>query len=251
MMRIAERWRRATVAVSATLMLHACGGGGAAPLSEPNPPDAGTPPTGTPPAAPPATPPATPSSPAAPSVATVTTPNRTFSPAAVTIARNGTVTWQAAGDRHEIVFVGSAPAGGNIGELEEGSSASRTFATAGTYEYECLRHRDKGMRGTIVVEAASAGAPPSAPPPSGSTVTVTTPSATFSPSDVTIPVGGSVTWQFSEARHNVTFQGAAPTGGNIPDQDAGTSASRTFTAAGTYNYVCTRHSGMSGRVAVQ
>jgi plastocyanin len=246
MTRFTRRWGRATLLVSAAAMLHACGGGGAAPLSEPNPPDTGTPPTGTPPATPPTAPP-----PAAPSAVTVTTPDRTFAPAAVTIGANGTVTWQAAGDRHEIVFVGAAPAGGNIGELEPGSSASRTFTTAGTYEYECLRHRDKGMRGTVVVQGSSAAAPPPTAPPSGSAATVTTPSATFSPADVTIPIGGSITWQFSEARHNVTFQGAAPTGGNVPDQEPGTSASRTFTAAGTYSYVCTRHSGMAGRVTVQ
>jgi plastocyanin len=170
----------------------------------------------------------------------------------VTVGANGTVTWQAIGDRHEIVFVGAAPSGGDIGELDEGRSASRTFPTSGSYEYECLRHRDKGMRGTIVVQGSSTGPPPATPPPpSGSTVTVTTPSATFNPSDVAIPVGGSVTWRFSEARHNVTFQGTAPTGGNVPDQDPGTSASRTFAVAGTYNYLCTRHSGMAGRVIVQ
>jgi plastocyanin len=169
----------------------------------------------------------------------------------VTIAPNATVTWQAAGDRHEISFVGAAPPGGNPGELDQGQSVSRTFTAAGTYDYECLRHRDKGMRGTIVVQGPSTGSPPTTPPPSGSTVTVTTPNATFSPSDVTIPAGGSVTWQFSEARHNVTFQGTAPTGGSVPDQDAGTSASRTFAVAGTYNYSCTRHAGMTGRVIVQ
>jgi plastocyanin len=107
------------------------------------------------------------------------------------------------------------------------------------------------------VQSSSTGSPPSTapppttPPPSGSTATVTTPNATFSPSDITIAAGGSVTWQFSEARHNVTFQGTAPTGGNVPDQDPGTSASRTFPLAGTYNYSCTRHSGMTGRVIVQ
>jgi plastocyanin len=109
------------------------------------------------------------------------------------------------------------------------------------------------MRGTIVVESPPSASPPppTAPPPSGATKTVTTPNETFSPSEVTIPAGGSVTWQFSGARHNVTFQGAAPSGGSIPDQDAGTSASRTFALAGTYNYLCTRHAGMSGRVIVQ
>jgi plastocyanin len=240
MMSIIKRRRRLIAVVAGAGTIHACGGGGAAPLSEPNPPSAGAP-AGTPPAQP-----ATPAAPA-PSAANITTPNRTFSPASVTVALNGTVTWQAVGDRHEIVFVEAAPAGGNIGALEPGASASRTFATAGSYEYECLRHRDKGMRGTVVVQSSSAGAAP----PSGSTATVTTPNATFNPSDITIPAGGSVTWRFSEARHNVTFQASAPTGGNVPDQDPGTSVSRTFAVAGTYNYSCTRHSGMTGRVIVQ
>jgi plastocyanin len=108
------------------------------------------------------------------------------------------------------------------------------------------------MRGKIVVATTSSEQPPpSGQPPSGSAATVSTPNETFSPSDVTIPTGGSVTWQFSQTRHNVTFQGASPAGGNIPDQEPGTSASRTFTVAGTYSYVCTRHSGMTGRVVVQ
>ena len=101
-------------------------------------------------------------------------------------------------------------------------------------------------RATSAVTVGSSGPPP--PPPPGATVT--TPGATFSPATVTIPAGASVTWQFSGDRHNVTFSGAAPTGGNIPDTDGG-SVSRTFPAAGTYNYSCTRHNGMSGRVVVQ
>jgi plastocyanin len=194
-------------------------------------------------------------------VATIQTPERTFSPGTVTIAINGTVTWQAIDDDHEIRFTGAAPPGGSPGEVEEGTSVSRTFPTAGSYDFECERHRDKGMRGTVIVAATPAqeppppGAPvappPTTPPPSGSTVTVTTPNETFSPSNVTIPTGGTVTWQFSQTRHNVTFQGASPSGGSIPDQEAGTSASRTFPVAGTYDYVCTRHSGMTGRVVVQ
>jgi plastocyanin len=162
---------------------------------------------------------------------------------------NGTVTWQASDRDHEIVFVGTAPPGGNIGELEEGESASRTFSAAGSYEYECLRHRDRGMRGTVVVQG-TAGAP-GGQPPAGSNAVVTTPGTSFSPSEIVIRSGEAVTWQFSGARHNVTFQGATPTGGNIPDQDAGTSASRTFPTAGSYPYACTRHSGMTGRVTVQ
>jgi plastocyanin len=82
--------------------------------------------------------------------------------------------------------------------------------------------------------------------------TVTTPGESFSPATVTIGAGGTVTWQFiGSTRHNVTFSGAAPTGGNVPDSNAGTSAQRTFPTAGTYSYQCTRHSGMTGTVVVQ
>lgn len=181
----------------------------------------------------------------------------------MTIAANGTVTWNFVEERHNVTFLGAAPSGGSIPDTEEGNSASRTFSTPGTYQFECTRHRDKGMRGTIVVvsEAQPVPQPPATtPPPSqpptspaeaGSSVTVSTPSARFTPAAVTIAVGATVTWQFSEARHNVTFQGNAPATGNIPDADPGTSVSRTFNTAGTFDYLCTRHSGMSGRIIVQ
>jgi len=254
MKRIVVLCRRTAAVLTAATLLHACGGGGAAPTSVPQPPTG----TGTlPPSGDPTTPvtpqPEGPVTPTLPSSATIQTPDRTFSPSTVTIALNGTVTWQALDDRHTIRFTGAAPPGGSLGDLEEGTSASRTFPAAGTYDFECERHRDKGMRGKVIVEPASSDQPPpnNGGPPSGSAVTVTTPNETFSPSDVTIPTGGSVTWQFSQARHNVTFQGASPAGGNIPDQEPGTSASRTFPVPGTYSYVCTRHSGMTGRVVVR
>jgi plastocyanin len=114
-------------------------------------------------------------------------------------------------------------------------------------------------QGSVTREAAATvtvgttTTPPTPTPPTApSTATVTTPGETFSPATVTIATGGSVTWQFTgSTRHNVTFSGTAPTGGNIPDTDAGGSASRTFGAAGTYSYSCTRHSGMNGTVVVQ
>ena len=71
----------------------------------------------------------------------------------------------------------------------------------------------------------------------------------FEPKTVTISPGGSVTWTF-QMLHNVTFTGASPAGGNIPEQSTG-SASRTFPTAGTYNYNCTLHGGMTGTVTVQ
>jgi plastocyanin len=99
-----------------------------------------------------------------------------------------------------------------------------------------------------ITHSATATMLVSAPVPGGTTVT--TPNLTFAPPSVTIPAGGTVTWQFSGNTHNVTFTAAQPPGGNIPDQPAGSSQSRTFTTAGSYGYVCTRHSSMSGTVVV-
>jgi plastocyanin len=71
----------------------------------------------------------------------------------------------------------------------------------------------------------------------------------FSPTCVELAPGGSVTWTFG-AEHNVQFQGAAPTGGNIGTTTSG-SVSRTFPNVGNYEYTCTIHAGMNGRVVVR
>jgi plastocyanin len=87
---------------------------------------------------------------AQPSTATVTaTADRTFSPSRVTIAAGGTVTWQFSAT-HNVTFSGAAPAGGSIANSGGGTSASRQFATPGTYGYECTLH--SGMTGTVVVQ---------------------------------------------------------------------------------------------------
>lgn len=195
-------------------------------------------------------PPAPPASEAAPATATVNGSKAGLAPSSVTVAAGGTVTWTMDGqEEHDVVWDGAAPAGGNIPRMEKGSSASRTFAAAGTYAYHCSRH---GEAASVVVKAATAPpTTPPTPPTTPSTATVTTVNVSFSPATVTIAAGGSVTWQISGATHNVTFNAAAPTGGNIPDTDSGGSASRTFSTAGSYDYRCTRHNGMTGRVVVQ
>lgn len=72
----------------------------------------------------------------------------------------------------------------------------------------------------------------------------------FEPADVTITAGGTVTWNFAGTAHNVTFNSAAPQGGNIATI-ANSSVSRTFATAGSYPYHCTIHGGMNGTVTVQ
>ena len=99
------------------------------------------------------------------------------------------------------------------------------------------------VSGTGVVTGVAAGT---------TTITVTGTIGTVSKTttvNVTVTAGGTVTWTFAML-HNVTFEGTGPTGGNIPNTASG-SVQRTFPAAGTYNYHCTIHSGMSGTVVVQ
>lgn len=72
----------------------------------------------------------------------------------------------------------------------------------------------------------------------------------FTPPQVDITVGGTVTWNFnSVSAHNVTFNAATGAPANISDQTTGSQV-RTFNTAGTFPYNCSNHAGMTGTVVV-
>ena len=80
------------------------------------------------------------------------------------------------------------------------------------------------------------------------TATVTLGPSSFSPQTVDIAVNGTVTWNNTSATlHNVSFDATTIT--DIPDHTSG-SSQRTFTAIGTFGYLCTLHPGMTGSVVV-
>ena len=87
-------------------------------------------------------------------------------------------------------------------------------------------------------------------PPMAATVNATT-ANTFTPSNITIGVGGTVTFAFGDVAHNVFFDNS-PAG--APDPIAGSnsnmSQSRTFNTAGTFEFDCHMHPGMKGTVLV-
>ena len=70
-----------------------------------------------------------------------------FSPAEVTVARNGSVTWTFAIEHNVTFDTANSPA--NIGNTTTGS-VSRTFPTAGRFAYHCTIHG--GMNGAVVVQ---------------------------------------------------------------------------------------------------
>lgn len=86
------------------------------------------------------------------------------------------------------------------------------------------------------------------------TTTVVIPSSggygtsTFSPGNVTIQVGKSVTWSNQDSfTHNST----GPNGAWNSNIAPGGSFTRVFPAAGSFDYRCTIHPGMSGTITVQ
>ena len=83
--------------------------------------------------------------------------------------------------------------------------------------------------------------------PAQAAVTLTP--SSFDPSIVDITAGGQVTWTNNSGNtlHNVTFASGTIT--DIGNHTSG-SNSRTFPAAGTFNYQCTLHAGMTGSVIV-
>ena len=83
----------------------------------------------------------------------------------------------------------------------------------------------------------------------GGTIVTASAASVFSPSSVTIAVGGTVTWEFGPLDHNVIFTGTAGAPASISATHS-TSVSRTFNTAGSFAYVCTLHSNMAGVVFV-
>src|SRR5215216_1737451 len=71
----------------------------------------------------------------------------------------------------------------------------------------------------------------------------------FTPKDVQVNVGTTVTWTWVQGAvdHNVTF-GDGVASANLK---GGATYTRTFGTAGTFNYSCTLHSGMTGSVLVK
>jgi len=77
----------------------------------------------------------------------------------------------------------------------------------------------------------------------------------FIPSTVTIPMGGTVTWENGDtAAHTATGGSATDGPSGVFDSSlimAGSSFSHTFDAAGTFDYFCMVHPWMAGTVIVE
>jgi plastocyanin len=87
---------------------------------------------------------------------------------------------------------------------------------------------------------------------------VTVKNFAFSPADLTISPGDSVTFSYDGkdgggfAPHNVAFADGTKLSANANGSPSGAfTKSRTFTSAGVYTYICTQHTFMTGKVTVK
>ncbi len=84
--------------------------------------------------------------------------------------------------------------------------------------------------------------------PNNVAVTATT-SNTFTPTPVDITLHGSVDFIFQSVTHNVTFSPTVGVPADLPNNQNAT-VTVVFNTAGTFNYQCTIHGGMTGTVIV-
>ncbi|MEU6561074.1 plastocyanin/azurin family copper-binding protein [Nocardia nova] len=102
---------------------------------------------------------------------------------------------------------------------------------------------------TAAAGSATASATPTASKPAA--VTVDVHKMKFSPDAVTVKVGDTVTWKFSDkVPHAVQGIGDSAMGINSPIFDDG-EWSYTFTVPGSYRYLCPLHPEMRGTVTVR
>jgi len=88
-------------------------------------------------------------------------------------------------------------------------------------------------------------------PPVSSARVDATPSIAFTPANISLTTGGTVTFAFGSVPHNVFFDNdpaGAPAA--IDGVNANVTVQRTFPVAGVYNYYCHIHPGMRGTIVV-
>ncbi len=181
----------------------------------------------------------------------------TLSPSNVTIHVGTTITWTNNDAQQHELRSESGPVEFRSDTLDPGQSASITFNTVGTYTYlDHQNHDSSAYHGTIVVTNTATPAPPSANGPTPPAATPAAPMTAsirlaggqFSPTSVTVGVGGTVTWLNDDgSKHTVTADNATFDSGTF---GAGATFTHTFTTAGTYAYGCDFHGNMRGTVIV-
>lgn len=95
------------------------------------------------------------------------------------------------------------------------------------------------------------GSDSSGPEPGSNEIVMT--ATTFSPSSKTITTGTTITWRNATSiQHDITPNNPTQPGAWVKKviSGSGTTFSHTFNTTGVYDYNCTLHAGMNGRITV-
>ncbi len=193
---------------------------------------------------------------AAPQTVTIDIVDNKFEPSKVTVPVGATVVWNYKGQKpHTVTADDGAFSSGTLGA---GGSFKQTFAQAGTFPYFCEFHGGKGgegMSGSIIVAEQSAAQPAPAAPaqptaaaqqpaPAAGAAEVAIGDNTFTPKELSVPVGTTVVWKHGgQRKHTVTADDNSFNSGTL---EAGGSFKQTFDKPGTYAYFCEFHGGAGG-----
>lgn len=198
--------------------------------------------------------------PPAPETITINVEDNKFTPNKITVPVGATVVWTHTGQRPHTITADDGTF--DSGRLENGATFSFTFEQAGTFPYFCQFHGGKGgegMAGTIIVAAQSAAAALPTPAPAaaqptpaadhthapGNEVAVTIGDNTFTPKEISVPVGATVIWTHTGQRpHTVTADDGTF---NSDRLENGATFAQHFDKPGTYPYYCEFHGGPGGQ----
>lgn len=155
----------------------------------------------------------------------------------------------AVGDKAQLTAVALDSVGNTVNATFEWSSSAGIIAmvsstglvtgvTAGTAN---ITAKAGGVTGTLSLTVRASA---------NLAVVTMPPGDVFTPFQVSVPIGGTVRWEFPQRPHNVIFDRKAGAPTDI-QSTANSAVSRTFALAGTFPYDCTLHPGMSGEVIVR
>ncbi len=188
---------------------------------------------------------------------TVSIGDRVYVPFTVTVPVGSSVSWRNNDDRiHTVTSTGGLF---DSGIMQVGDLYSRTFNQAGAFDYFCTVHPD--MTGSVIVtgDEAVPDPPPDDPPPEPDPGPPPDPGPapsgdvrivdfSYSPQSITVAAGTSLTFaNAGAAPHTVTATAGGFDSGLLL---AGDTYRRSFPTPGTYDYFCTVHPEMTGRVVV-
>jgi plastocyanin len=118
----------------------------------------------------------------------------------------------------------------------------------------CGGDDDGGDSGSADTATETSAATETAPetPAAGGVVDVDIKNIKFVPQDITIKKGQTVKWTNSDGfAHNVTKDGGPGADFKSDTIDGGGTYEQKFDTAGTVDYLCTLHSGQTGKVIVE